>query len=104
MKFRMIVLILALVAILSACSRSSDNVVDPADTPAQKKAFTETDAIQMVLNSKKDNESFIVTFVKDWNVKVDNKEAISYWEYQVNSEGATLVKSENNENLIAIIK
>jgi hypothetical protein len=53
---------------------------------------------------KKSNDTFVVTFVKDWNIKVGNKEAISYWEYQVNSKGATLLKSEDNENLIAIIK
>jgi hypothetical protein len=53
---------------------------------------------------KKGNDTFVVTFVKDWNIKVGNKEAISYWEFQVNSKGAILLKSEDNENLIAIIK
>jgi hypothetical protein len=53
---------------------------------------------------KKDNDTFVVTFVKDWHVKVGNKQAISYWEYQVNSIGVTILNSENNENLIAIIK
>jgi hypothetical protein len=53
---------------------------------------------------KKDNDTFVVTFVKDWHVKVGNKQAVSYWEYRVNSKGATLIKSEDNEKLIAIIK
>jgi hypothetical protein len=53
---------------------------------------------------KGDNDTFVVTFIKDWHVKVGNKEVVSYWEYQVDSKGATLLKSEDNEKLIAIIK
>ncbi|MFC5470132.1 hypothetical protein ACFPPD_15595 [Cohnella suwonensis] len=50
---------------------------------------------------KKDG-TFVVTLTKDWNVKVGNKEVISYWEYQVDFKAkVALMKSEDNDKLVA---
>jgi hypothetical protein len=68
------------------------------------KAGTTTN-VELTTNVEKKDETFIVKLKKDWNVKVGNKEVVSYWEYQANSKaGVKLLKSEDNDNLIAIIK
>lgn len=74
------------------------------EAPIGGKAGTTTN-LELTTNvEKKEDGTFVVTLKKDWNVKVGNKEAVSYWEYQVNSKGVKLLKIEDNDNLIAIIK
>ena len=74
------------------------------EAPIGGKAGTTTNLELTTIVEKKEDGTFVVTLKKDWNVKVGNKEAVSYWEYQVNPKGVKLLKSEDNDNLIATIK
>ncbi|MCA0753686.1 hypothetical protein KP806_01375 [Paenibacillus sp. N4] len=68
------------------------------------KAGTTTN-VELTTNVEKKDESFIVKLNKDWNVTVGSKEVVSYWEYKVDTKaGVKLIKSEDNDNRIALIK
>lgn len=47
---------------------------------------------------------FIVTLVKDWNVRIGDRKVISRWTYEVDADAATLVESEDHDNRVALIK
>jgi hypothetical protein len=61
----------------------------------------------MELTTKVEQDSagnYFVTFVKDYNVKIGDKEVISHWKYKVTNTDVLLIDSEDNDNSMAIIK
>jgi len=51
-----------------------------------------------------ENNTYIVTLTKAWNQKVNDKEAKSVWTYEVTQDKAELISSEENADLINLIK
>lgn len=53
---------------------------------------------------KSSGSSYVVTLTKDWGFSVNGKYAKSYWKYNVTRESTSLLESNDNDNLINIIK
>lgn len=50
------------------------------------------------------NDAYVITLIKDWGITVNGKYAESFWKYQVTGSGASLIDSEDNDNLVKQIK
>ncbi|MEK8133161.1 hypothetical protein WMW72_35390 [Paenibacillus filicis] len=48
-------------------------------------------------------ETFEVTLVKDWHMKVNNIYVKSYWTYKVQNNNVTLIKKDDREDVMAVI-
>ncbi|MDP4092673.1 MAG: hypothetical protein Q8920_04860 [Bacillota bacterium] len=53
---------------------------------------------------KVDDETFTVTFIKTWGIKIGNTVPVSYWKYHVGRISAELVECQDNDKMIQIIK
>jgi len=47
----------------------------------------------------KGNHTFLITFTKNWHLKVNNIPVISIWAYRVTPKGYTVVKNQNRDQL-----
>ncbi|WP_052339534.1 hypothetical protein [Gorillibacterium massiliense] len=51
-----------------------------------------------------DPQTYIVTLTKEWNFSVNGEKLIGKWVYNVTPEGAQMLSSEDNTDLIQIVK
>jgi ABC-type glycerol-3-phosphate transport system substrate-binding protein len=51
-----------------------------------------------------DPDTYTVTLTKNWNVSVNGKKLMGYWKYKVTPQTVQLVESEDNTDLIRIVK
>ena len=49
-------------------------------------------------------DAYIVTLTKKWNAVINNIQPISYWQYRVSADETVLLASEDNDQIIRIIK
>ncbi|MCK9859997.1 hypothetical protein [Paenibacillus sp. ATY16] len=50
-----------------------------------------------------DTETYEVTFIKDWNYIVDDKNVISYWKFRVTPNNVTLLGKDDKDDLLSAI-
>lgn len=53
---------------------------------------------------KSSKSAYVVTLIKDWGITVNKKYVKSSWTYKVTPNGITLLKSNDNDNLINSMK
>lgn len=51
-----------------------------------------------------DQETYIVTFTKEWSITVDAKVISRYWKYRVTPTDSALIESKGNDELLQTIK
>lgn len=57
-----------------------------------------TTLLQVTTEAEKNNNKYIIKLIKDWNVKVDGVDAVSYWKYVIDdSEIKLLYKKEDGK-------
>lgn len=60
--------------------------------------------VDMSAKLEKSEDSFIVTLTKNYNVMVGEKEAISYWKYEVSNSEVKLVDKKEDGKLVNLMK
>ena len=50
------------------------------------------------------SDAYVITLIKDWGISVNGKYVESFWKYKVANDGASLVDSEDNDNLVKQMK
>lgn len=64
-----------------------------------------TTMVELTTKVEKDRDGDdIVTFIKAYNVKIGDKQVVSFWTYKVVDGTATLIDSEDQDDLLAVIK
>jgi hypothetical protein len=49
-------------------------------------------------------DTYIVTLIKNWNFSVNGKKLLGYWKYKATPQSVQLIGSEDNTDLIRIVK
>lgn len=50
-----------------------------------------------------DKDIYVITFIKDWNFKVNDETVYSYWKFRVEKGNVTLIEKNDKDDLMAII-
>lgn len=48
--------------------------------------------------------TYVITFAKEWQIKINGTQPISYWKYQFFQNDLSLIESQDNEGMINVIK
>jgi hypothetical protein len=72
--------------------------------PAPDKNTTKMKTYYSTQVAQAGKETYIVTLAKNHNVVLNKEELIAYWVYKVTPDNVKLIKSENNTDILRVIK
>jgi hypothetical protein len=50
-----------------------------------------------------DKDTYEVTLIKDWNIKVNDVVVLSYWKFRVTQSNVTLLENDDKDDIMGII-
>jgi hypothetical protein len=70
------------------------------DAPGSKVTGTLTTTV----NASSEPETYIVTLTKRWNLTFNDKKLAGYWKYKVTPQAVQLIESDDNTDLVQLVK
>jgi hypothetical protein len=70
------------------------------DAPGSKVTGTLTTTV----NASSEPETYIVTLTKRWNLTFNDKKLVGYWKYKVTPQAVQLIESDDNTDLVQLVK
>jgi hypothetical protein len=63
-----------------------------------------TGTLATTVDTTSEPEAYTVTLTKRWNLTFNDKKLIGYWKYKVTPQGVQLIESEDNTDLVQLVK